>query len=296
MGAKEFKQVDVFTSVKFKGNPLAVLFDADDLTSEQMSDIATWTNLSETTFILKPTEPTADYKVRIFTPVNELPFAGHPTLGTCFSLLESGRIKPKNGLIIQECKAGLVSIRVENYDENDLSNVFLSFTLPYYKFSPITEEAIAQTEVGLGLPAGAIAASTPPVLVDDGPKWAIFQLKDAQAVLDVQIDFTKIGVVSEANGWSGLGLFGKHEDGTYEMRNLIPAEGSTEDPACGSGAGAVGAYVGAFLKEEVKSLNIKQGIKVNRDAKLKVTLVTNAEGKLDVIVGGNVVSVFNGTY
>src|SRR6201991_2794391 len=106
-----FKQVDVFTSVPFKGNPLAVVFDADTLDTEQMQAIARWTNLSETTFLLKPTDPSADYRVRIFTTGGELPFAGHPTLGTAHALLESGYRPKQAGRLVQQCGVGLIELK-----------------------------------------------------------------------------------------------------------------------------------------------------------------------------------------
>lgn len=108
-----FQQVDVFTSGKFKGNPVAVVSAADNLSTEEMQAFAIWTNLSETTFLLKPTSPEADYRLRIFTPQSELPFAGHPTLGSCHAWMTAGG-KPKKNIIIQECQAGLIPLRSEN--------------------------------------------------------------------------------------------------------------------------------------------------------------------------------------
>ncbi|EOY6966898.1 PhzF family phenazine biosynthesis protein, partial [Acinetobacter baumannii] len=110
MSVVAFKQVDVFTSQAFKGNPVAVIMDASTLTSEQMQAIANWTNLSETTFVLPATDSQADYQVRIFTPQSELPFAGHPTIGTAYALLEAGLIKAKEGQLVQQCAAGLVTL------------------------------------------------------------------------------------------------------------------------------------------------------------------------------------------
>ncbi|KAK6455853.1 uncharacterized protein RJT20DRAFT_135841 [Scheffersomyces xylosifermentans] len=295
MSEKNFKQVDVFTDVKFKGNPVIVFFDADNLSTEQMQDIARWTNLSETTFVEKTTQSGADYKVRIFCPTYEMPFAGHPTIGTCYALLESGRITPTNGKLVQECNAGLVEITVDNYDPKDISRVYLSFKLPYYKFEELPENLYPEVEESLGLQQNTIASLPKPVIVDDGPVWAVVQLKDGQSVLDLQLDFSKISLLSEKYSWDGIGVFGKHDNGLYEARNFAPFTGTPEDPACGSGAGAVGAYLGAYLQEKVSSFRINQGLKVGRDAKIEVSL-TSDEDDLRVHVGGRAVTCLNGSY
>src|SRR5829696_8955750 len=108
---RAFRQVDVFTATRYRGNPVAVVHDADDLSTDQMSTFARWTNLSETTFLLRPTDPGADYRVRIFTPTQELPFAGHPTLGTCHAWLETGGVPRGEDVTVQECGVGLVPVR-----------------------------------------------------------------------------------------------------------------------------------------------------------------------------------------
>lgn len=124
-----FKQVDVFANGPFKGNPVAVIFDADDLTDEQMKDIASWTNLSETTFVCKPEDEQADYKLRIFTPNNELSFAGHPTIGSSYAVLQNGLISKNKGYLVQECGVGLVKI--------DYTEEKTYFSLPKPKISDI---------------------------------------------------------------------------------------------------------------------------------------------------------------
>ncbi|KAK6460702.1 hypothetical protein DFJ63DRAFT_289805 [Scheffersomyces coipomensis] len=294
----DFKQVDVFTNVKFKGNPLAVFFDATHLSNEDMKAISNWTNLSETTFVLPPTKPEADYKVRIFTTQSELPFAGHPTLGTCFSLLEAGKIQPNSeNKIYPECGAGIVEISVENFTtKDDLSQVYLSFKLPYYKSSSISDEQLVEVAESLNLKVDDII--TKPILIDDGPKWLTFQLKSGQSVLDLNPSYDVISDLSIKYDWAGYGIYGKYEDGSLELRNLAPVEGVKEDPACGSGAGAVGAYIGSVLKEhKLKSkISIKQGAKLSRDAKLSVTIDVDDKGEVVVYVGGQVVTCINGSY
>ncbi|CCH46596.1 Diaminopimelate epimerase [Wickerhamomyces ciferrii] len=228
--SKPFKQVDVFTKTKFKGNPVAVFFQADDLSDQQMATIANWTNLSETTFVQTPTDPSkADYKLRIFTPSSELPFAGHPTIGSCHALLEAGIIKPNDqGIIIQECKAGLVEINVKQDGK-------ISFKLPYAKHSEFTETNEILKE--LGISSNQVKRTN---LVDDGPLWLTFELNSAQDVLDLTPNFSGIAQVLNAsgNGSIGIDVFGKYHDKeslTYEARNFAPNDGVDEDPVCGSG-------------------------------------------------------------
>ncbi|EMG48046.1 Antisense-enhancing sequence 1 [Candida maltosa Xu316] len=278
----QFKQVDVFTDVKYKGNPVAVIFDADGLTTDQMQDIARWTNLSETTFVVKPQSSDADYGLRIFTPGEELPFAGHPTLGSAFALLEDGLIAPKNGKVIQDCKAGLVEISI------DESSSLLEFKLPYAKSRPISEETKNQVQESLGK-----TVVGQPVLIETGPKWAVFEFMSADDVLNLNIDLAKITELSKENDWTGIEVFGKHESGKYELRNIAPIVGVAEDPACGSGSGALGAYLSAHKKEVIDSFEITQGRPIGRDAKIRVRI-----GKDDgsVFVGGNAVTCFSGTY
>ncbi|RLV96698.1 Antisense-enhancing sequence 1 [Spathaspora sp. JA1] len=275
-----FKQVDVFTNVKYKGNAVAVLFDADDLTTEEMQAIARWTNLSETTFVVRATKPEADYRVRIFTPGCELPFAGHPTLGTAYALLEEGRIVADGGKLIQECDAGLVEISV--------SGDVLSFQLPYFRMIDVGSDVVKQVEMSLGRKVVGV-----PVLVDDGPKWAIFEFESGDDVLGVNLDMTELSRISEVNGWTGLGLFGPKGENEYEMRNIAPVIGVPEDPACGSGAGAVGAYLGTRGKQ--RRFSISQGCCIGRDARLTVDL-SKRDNELVVKVGGQAITCFKGEY
>src|SRR5471032_2801001 len=189
-----FKQVDVFSRVALKGNPLAVVFGADELSDEQMAAFATWTNLSETTFVLEPRDSRADYRVRIFTTLSELPFAGHPTLGTCHAWLEAGGV-PKGEDVVQECGVGLVRVRR-----------------------------------GLGLEPGAIVRAQ---WVDNGAGWLALMLGDRQQVLDLQPDHSQmsglaVGVIApwqpERDG----------DEAQFEVRAFISGDGMPEDPATGS--------------------------------------------------------------
>src|SRR5574337_1074095 len=164
-----FKQVDVFTSVPFGGNPVAVVLDARGLSESQMQRIANWTNLSETTFVLPPTQPEADYRVRIFTPRAELPFAGHPTLGTAHALLEAGKITATNGRLTQECATGLIALTVSTGESN---TVQIAFELPLPSFSPLSTNQVDELEEIIG---AAVLRSHPPKFVIVGPTWDGFQ-------------------------------------------------------------------------------------------------------------------------
>lgn len=289
-----FKQVDVFTNRKFKGNPVAVFFDADDLNSDEMQAIAKWTNLSETTFVLKTTNKDADYKLRIFTPKNELPFAGHPTIGSCFALIESGLIQPKSGKLIQECGAGLVEILVGG-DASIPKNLILSFRLPYFHITPIDTSVHLELESALKISSGFCSKIASPVLLDVGPKWLTIQLVEGIDVINLEPNYTEIARLSNFYGWTGIEVFGKHEDGTYESRSFAPVIGVNEDPACGSGAGALGVYLSLISAKDTKSADIKQGCKIARDAKLHVS-IDKLNDKPSISVGGQAVTCIIGNY
>jgi PhzF family phenazine biosynthesis protein len=235
-----FKTVDVFTAVPFMGNPLAVVFDADDLSTAQMQRIANWTNLSETTFVLRATQPGADYRVRIFTPGAELPFAGHPTIGTAHALLEAGRIAPRDGALVQECAAGRVALAVRHADDGAR---WLSFELPAPAITPLDAADADDVAQVLGTP---LAAGTQPCLVDAGPRWVVAQLPDAAAVLAAAPDLQRMKANDLRDGHTGVLVFGPHAAGSkarIEVRAFAPAHGVPEDPVCGSGNGAVAAYL-----------------------------------------------------
>jgi PhzF family phenazine biosynthesis protein len=286
MARHPFKTVDVFTATPFKGNPLAVVFDADDLSGAQMQQIANWTNLSETTFVLRPTQAGADYRVRIFTPGAELPFAGHPTIGTAHALLEAGGIAPRDGRLVQECAAGLVRLDVSHADDGAR---WLSFELPPHTITPLDDAAAAEVAQILGTPLVA-----PPCLVDAGARWVVAQLRDADAVLAATPDLFRMKARDSDSGNTGVLIFGPHTAGSaarIEVRAFAPAHGVDEDPVCGSGNGAVAAYlrhtgqVDAFGSDFLSS----QGAALGRAGILRLTIAADA-----VKVGGNAVTCVDG--
>lgn len=213
-----FQQVDVFSSQPFKGNPLAVVCDADDLSDAQMAAFANWTNLSETTFLLKPTVDGADYRVRIFTPVSELPFAGHPTLGSCHVWLAH---HGKTGMqeVVQECGAGLVRIRI-----SDGRPAFAA--PPLRKSGPVDAETLATVAAALGVASSAIVDAN---WTDNGPGWLSLLLKTRADVLNIRPDFAALGnfqagVVAPCVEADGI-------DADFELRAFGD---NCEDPVTGS--------------------------------------------------------------
>lgn len=218
----DFKQLDVFSRESLKGNPLAVVLGADSLSDQQMADFARWTNLSETTFLLTPRDPRADYRVRIFTTLKELPFAGHPTLGSCHAWLQAGGI-PKGEEIIQECEIGLVRVRRQG-DE-------LAFIAPpLLRDGPVEAPLVERVRLALGLEPQAIVRSQ---WVDNGADWLAIMLADRNQVLGLQPDYSQllglaVGVIAPCNP--------AHDDveAHFEVRAFVAGDGAQEDPATGS--------------------------------------------------------------
>lgn len=264
----KFRQVDVFTSVPFYGNPVAVFFDADELSDREMLQIAKWTNLSETTFVQKTTIPGADYKVKIFTPGGELPFAGHPTIGTCHAVIEAGIASVHDGVIFQECGAGLIRIHVRE-------NGVISFELPYAK---AVESSLDVSNI---IGSAVLKSET----FDVGPVWHTALLRSAEAVLALQPDVNQIKKVCIDQGWTGIQALGEKKNGTYELRTFAPAVGVNEDPVCGSGSGAAMAML------RLPHAEIFQGEKVARKGHV---ILTNENGTINV--GGHAVTVVTGEY
>jgi PhzF family phenazine biosynthesis protein len=192
MKTRPFKQVDVFTAKPYAGNALAVVLDGTDLDTDEMQKFAKWTNLSETTFLLPPTEPTADYHVRIFTPGGELPFAGHPTLGSCHAWLQAGG-KPKSTYIVQQCAAGLIPIQRDGER--------LTFAAPPVKRSAPSPSLLAKVAGALGLKAQQIVAAQ---LLDNGPVWLGLLLKDADTVLALKPDHRMLKELGQKVGVAGI--------------------------------------------------------------------------------------------
>ncbi|HPU51378.1 MAG TPA: PhzF family phenazine biosynthesis protein [Burkholderiaceae bacterium] len=218
---RRFLQVDVFTGRALLGNPLAVVLDAQGLSDACMRSLASWTNLSETTFVLPPTVAGADYRVRIFTPGGELPFAGHPTLGSCHAWLTMGGQPASPEFVVQQCESGLIRIRRDGQR--------LAFEAPALRTrepSPAERSAAAQA---LGIDPAAILAAQ---WLDNGPSWLALRLADAQSVLALEPDHEavrQLGKVGVVGPWAA----GTHE-AHFEVRAFAAPIGVPEDPVTGS--------------------------------------------------------------
>lgn len=276
--AKKFAQVDVFSSIPYLGNPVAVVFDADGLSDESMQRLARWTNLSEATFILSPTTAEADYRVRIFTPGGELPFAGHPTLGSAHAWLENGG-KPKvTGQLVQECGVGLVAL---NQSEEGSQ---LSFRAPAtMKSGPLEPDLLSKIVSALGVDESEVVAHQ---YVDNGPGWVCVQLTSAARVLAVDPKFDDDSDLM-------LGLLGAYPSGgesAFELRAFAPKIGVYEDPVTGSLNASVAQWL--FRTGAVaNSYQASQGQRVGRQG----TISLSVDGKGEVWVGGPTVTCIRGT-
>lgn len=271
---RPFRQVDVFTSTPYLGNPLAVVLEADGLTTGQMQAFASWTNLSETTFVLEPDEEVADYQVRIFTPSMELPFAGHPTLGTCHAWLESGGEPRLADRVIQQCGAGLITV------ERDDGG--LRFAAPPVLRSGPVDEPLAQhiAEV-LGISRDEIVDLQ---WADNGPGWIAVLLASADAVLSVRPGMIDLD----------LGIAGPYPPGApaaFEVRAFFLKDGNTaEDPVTGSLNASLAQWLLASGRADAPYL-ASQGTVLGRHGQVRIT----QDGDGQVWVGGGVVTCVSGT-
>ena len=269
MKSVAFQQVDVFSSEPYRGNPLAVVLDGSGLSTEQMQGLARWTNLSETTFLLPPTQPEADYRVRIFTTIGELPFAGHPTLGSCHAWLCAGG-KTKTDLVVQECAAGLIRIRRQTEPQGER----LAFAAPpLIRSGPVAQAELVRIQQGLGLESGDVLQAQ---WCDNGPGWIGLLLRNAQLVLDVVVR-------AELLKGFKVGLIGAHSPSTqtgvdFEVRAFFPRDGGIfEDPVTGSLNAAFASWlIPAGLASP--SYTVSQGTQLGRKGRVFVDAL--ADGKV----------------
>ncbi|KPF49675.1 phenazine biosynthesis protein PhzF [beta proteobacterium AAP121] len=272
---RRFHQVDVFTAVPLKGNPLAVVHTAQGLSDAEMAAFARWTNLSETTFLLPPEHPQADYRVRIFTPGGELPFAGHPTLGSCWAWLAAGGQPQRGDVVVQECGVGLVRVKRDGKR--------LAFAAPpLRRAGPLEPELLQRITAALGLRAADVLGHQ---WVDNGPGWCALMLRSAAEVLAVKPDWAVLGDVK-------LGLVGAQpagHDARFEVRAFVPGLGVPEDPVTGSlNAGLAQWLVGAGLAPP--AYVAAQGTALGRDGRVYV----QRDEAGDLWIGGEVAAVIEG--
>lgn len=282
--ARRYKVVDAFSAEPFKGNPVAVVLDTQGLDDAAMQAIARWTNLSETTFVLPPTDPAADYRLRIFTPRSELPFAGHPTLGSAHAVLEAGLATPQDGVLVQQCRQGLVRIAI--------TGETLVLDLPPATLHPIDAVDVTELEAILD---HAVLRDPPPAMVDVGPVWIVAQVDSAQALLALRPDFGRSAALERKLGITGLCLFGAYPEGgpaAIEVRAFAPSSGVDEDPVCGSGNGCVAAFRAANgqIPAGGGRYLATQGRPVGRDGWIEVAV----DGDGRIRIGGACVTCVDG--
>lgn len=294
--------VDVFSAQPLRGNPVAVVLDAEGLSTADMQAIAAWTNLSETTFVLPADHPDADYRLRIFTPRGELPFAGHPTLGSAHALLASGRLRARQGELVQSCAVGQVRLRVEAADvpaEADdrtaadaaTSVQRLVLTLPEARLQDVSEETVATLQLVLG---AALRRGCVPSVVDVGPRWLVAELPSVQALLALTPDQAACAHLEQRLSVTGITVFARAPGETLalEVRSFAASSGISEDPVCGSGNGAVAAFLQltGTLPATGARYVARQGRCVGRDGQVHVHVT--GTGRIEV--GGDCITTLAG--
>ena len=275
VSARPFAQVDVFSPDPFGGNPLAVVLESSGLSTARMQQFANWTNLSETTYLLPPTDPQADYRVRIFTPTEELPFAGHPTLGSAHAWLEAGGKPRQEGILVQESAAGLVRIKTDDGGR-------LAFAAPALtRFGPVAESSLNRVAEGLGLPREALLDAA---WLVNGPEWIGVLLDSAEEVLAIRPNYPAMAGLA-------VGVIGPQPDGAateFEVRTFISDELPCEDPVTGSLNAGLACWLRG-LEIAPATYVVAQGAALGRSGRVLIN-----DDDTDIWVGGRSVSVIVG--
>jgi PhzF family phenazine biosynthesis protein len=287
MTSLRYLHLDVFAATLGGGNHLGVVIGAHDWSDVQMQRFARWTALVETTFLLPPTDPKASYRVRIFTPHKEIPFAGHPSIGSAHAALECGLAEPRDGLLWQECGAGVLPIRVEGHG----ADRELLLQSPGERVLDTGRDAHPLLPAAL---AGIDIGSLPPALVDGGRRWWLAEVADEASLRAWQPDHAAIGALAQASDSMGLCAFARssHPDCQLVVRAFPAGVGIVEDPASGAANGLIAAYIvhaepdGALAR----GYRVSQGREIGHDARLIVHIDDNA-----IWVGGRSHTVVDGT-
>ena len=296
MAEFEFRQIDVFTDRPLAGNPLAVVLDADELDGETMQAVAAETNLSETAFVLRPTEPTADYRLRIFTPKRELPFAGHPSVGTAFALLQEGRFgSPEKDLSVrQEVGIGVLPIKIES----TVNGPLITMTQGRPEVSERVEDA-ADIASALGCAADEVSHSSPgPRVASTGLRQLMVPMVSVEAVSLLSPEWSALSLMERRLDVTGISAFACDGHASVRCRFFSPRSGIMEDPATGSAAGALGAYMAVEGMLDVEGgtagLTVYQGLEIRRPSRIDVRV--RADGRVPTLVevGGRCVTVLRG--
>jgi len=285
---RSFMQCDVFADYAGAGNGLAVVLDGENLSSEQMQAFAKFTNMSETTFVLPTTKANASYRVRIFTPASELPFAGHPSVGTAHAVLEAGLVKVTDGKLVQECAAGLLPITVEGSGKDRC----ISVRAPRGKIVP--HDANIQTLLDAAIKNMALGGLTP-TLMNNGPLWWCIELENESAVRDLKPLLADIATLTLASKAVGLSVFARSNSTDYQLvvRAFCPADSIPEDPVTGSANAAIAALMHELktIEKVGRTYTASQGREVNRDGFVQVRV----DDEREVWIGGKTRTVIEGS-
>lgn len=298
MRTRDFMQLDVFADQPGRGNPLGVVFGADDLDTAAMQALAAWLNLSETTFVLPATQSGADYRLRIFTPRQELPFAGHPSVGTAHAVLERSLVAPTAGVdgarLVQECAAGLLPLRIAGNGDARVIHVR----------APRGVERPSEAASVLASLRGAALGPVRPALIDNGPRWWCIELKDEATVRRLTPDLDAMAAANRADGSVGVAVYARgagnaagsmtptSAEAGYSLvvRAFVPADGIPEDPVTGSANAAIAAWLHANRALPAARFRSSQGREVGRDGVVEIEV--DAEG--EVWIGGLTQTVIEG--
>ena len=286
MKTYRFKQVDAFTSRPLYGNPVAVVLDADDIADYEMQRIANWTNLSETTFVLQPTISGPAYRLRIFTPTHELPFAGHPTIGSCHAVLEAGIVKPKEGRLVQECDAGNLPLRIESAGPE--RRIWVE--APQAKLIGEHPELSSTLSEVLGTP---IAGSPVPTAFRNGPTWLFIRFEKESEVAALKPDMSALAKLSPPVTGVAAFAFVEGVEFAVHIRCFAPAAGVPEDPVTGSANAALPAYLvhHGLLEKTGREYVATQATEMGRDGRVPVRVIDDS-GRAEI--GGRAVTVIEG--
>ena len=287
MSKFHYLQLDVFAASRGGGNPLGVVVDAREWTDGDMQGFAAWTNLVETTFLLPPTNPDASYRLRIFTPTNEIPFAGHPTIGSAHAALHSGFAQPRDGLLVQECGAGLLPIRLQ--EANGEHELFVKSPAARVVSTGSNPSALLRSVLA-SQTLGALA----PALVEGGRRWWVVEFADETGVREWQPDHVAIKALAESDNCLGVCIFARCANPPYDLvvRAFPAGVGIVEDPASGAANGLIAAWIaqrepGGALAHGYR---VSQGREMGHDASITVRIDDDRTvwvgGTSDIVVDG----------
>jgi len=288
MPTYRFKQVDVFTDRPLYGNPVAVVLDADGIEEDQMQRIAAWTNLSETTFVLRPTTAEADYRLRIFYPRGELRFAGHPTVGSAHAVLEAGVFSPVDGRFVQECGAGNLPLHADG--QGDDRRIFVLAPEARIVDAPVPTHEEISSALGQEM-----SREMPQLPVDNGPVWLFTYFDDAGSIQRMKPDMGALAKLTRDYPSIGFAVFAlpTGEGPSVHIRCFAPAGGVPEDPVTGSANAGLPAYLAAVgqLSRLERTYVSTQGTEIGRDGRVHVRVLDDS-GRAEI--GGQAVTVIEG--